>query len=178
MLQNCSIMKVAGVFFDEPTKEHYLIEISKKADIAHTSVKNYLNVLKKNSIINEKIEIKGTRKFPIYTAEINNKDYKEYKKIYNHLELLESGISAFLKEKLMPKVIVLFGSYRKGDDTEESDIDLFLECQKEDLDLSQFEKRLKRKIQLHFKTRFNHYPMELKNNIINGIVLEGYLEVF
>ena len=39
MLQKCSILKTAGIFFNEPTKEHYLMEISRKARLAHTSVK-------------------------------------------------------------------------------------------------------------------------------------------
>ena len=42
MLQKCSILQVAGVFFNEPTKDHYLIEISQKANLAHTAVKKNL----------------------------------------------------------------------------------------------------------------------------------------
>ena len=74
----------------------------------------------------------------------------------------------------MPKSIILFGSYSKGEDTETSDIDLFVECKSEELNLKIFEKRLERKIELHFKERFTLYPKELKNNIINGIVLHGF----
>ena len=76
----------------------------------------------------------------------------------------------------MPKSIVLFGSYQKGEDSENSDIDLFVECDKEELDVKIFEKKLGRKIELHFKKDFTLYPKELKNNIINGIVLSGFLE--
>ena len=76
----------------------------------------------------------------------------------------------------MPKTIVLFGSYRRGEDVEESDIDIFLECKKENVNVERFEKKLGRKIQLHFQENFNAYPKELKNNIINGIVLSGFLE--
>ena len=178
MLQKCSILKIAGVFFEEPTKRHYLIEISKKSKIAHTSVKKHLSTLKKLSIIKESIEKKGSRNFPIYTADINNKNYKNYKKIYNFLKLKESKLIDFLKDKLMPKSIILFGSYQRGEDVEDSDIDLFIECKEEKLDLSNFKKQLKRNIQLHFKENFKKYPKELKNNIINGMILEGYLEVF
>ena len=39
MLQKNSIYKTLEIFFLEPTKEHYLIEISRKANIAHTSIK-------------------------------------------------------------------------------------------------------------------------------------------
>mgnify|MGYP001566171700 CR=1 FL=1 len=37
-LQKCSIFVVAGVFFLESTKNHYLLEIGRKAKLAHTAV--------------------------------------------------------------------------------------------------------------------------------------------
>lgn len=178
MLQKCSIFKVAGVFFKEPTKDHYLIEVSKKIQMAHTSVKNHLKDLQKAGIIKERIEEKGKRKFPIYRANIGNEDYKEHKKIYNLLILNESKLIEYLNDNLMPNSIVLFGSYQRGEDIENSDIDIFLECKEGKIDISKFEKMLNRKIQLHFKERFKKYPPELKNNIINGIILKGYLEAF
>ena len=57
-----------------------------------------------------------------------------------------------------------------------SKIDLFVECKKEELNLEKFEKKLGRKIELHFNEDFTLFPKELKNNIINGIVLSGFLE--
>lgn len=178
MLQECSILQVANVFFNEPTKQHYLKEISKKANLAHTSVKKHLERMKEKGIIKEASEKKGGRKFPIYTANLADENYKKYKQISNLLKVKESGILSHLKEKLMPRSIVLFGSYARGEDIEESDIDIFVECKKSELDLSKFQKQLARKVQLHFKAQFKEYPAELKNNIINGIVLQGYLEAF
>lgn len=178
MLRKCSILRVAGVFFREPTKEHYLIEVSKKAGLSHTSTKAHLQTLIKLSIIKETTEKKGNREFPVFRADINNKNYKNYKKIYNLLELQNSKLIDFLKDALMPKCIVLFGSYQRGEDSEDSDIDLFIECKEEKIDVSKFAKILDRNIQLHFKEDFKKYPKELKNNIINGMLLEGYLEAF
>ena len=176
MLQECSVVRVANVFFNEPTKPHYLMEIAQKAGIAHTSVKKYLNQMKETGIIKETAEKKGKRKFPIYTANTENKEYKKFKRAINLIKI--ENVTNFLKSKLMPKTIVLFGSYARGEDVEESDIDIFIECKKTELDLSKFEKQLSRKIELHFKEKFNDYPAELKNNIISGIVLSGYLEAF
>ena len=78
----------------------------------------------------------------------------------------------------MPKVIILFGSYCRGEDIEESDIDIFIESKKQEINLDRFERALKRKIEIHFNDNFNNYPKELKNNILNGCVLYGYLEAF
>lgn len=177
MLQKCSITKTASIFFNEPSKEHYLMEISRKIDIAHTSVKNHLKELLKMQIITKNIESKGKRKFPVFRADFNNSIYKNYKSLHNLEEIKTSGLIPYLKDRLMPNCIVLFGSYQKGEDDEQSDIDIFIESKKTEINLLRFENSLKRKIQLHFKRRFKEYPKELKNNIANGIVLDGYLEV-
>lgn len=152
------------------------MDISRKIKIAHTSVKANLDVLTKQGIITESVEKKGSRKFPLYRANRENTLFKKYKLLYNLAEILESEIIELIEEKLSPKSIVLFGSYQKGEDTESSDIDLFVQCRQERVSLEKFEKMLKRKIQLHFNPSFISYPKELKNNIINGITLSGFLE--
>jgi len=178
MLQISNTFIVAEVFFNEPTKKHYLIEISKKAKLAHTSVKRLLKELVKENIIKEDIEIKGKRKFPVYSSNINLNEYKRYKTIYNLIHIEKSGVIDFLRSKLMPNSIILFGSYSRGEDIETSDIDIFIQTKDEKINLGVYEKKLKRKIQLHFRDNFNSYPKELKNNILNGKVLYGYIEVF
>jgi predicted nucleotidyltransferase len=178
MLQNCSIMKVAEIFFTEPTARHYLIEISKKSKLAHTSVKTHLNNLNNQGIITQNKEKKGKRNFPYFFANIQNNKYKFYKRIFNNLSIDNSGLTEFIRDQLSPRSIVVFGSYALGEDIEGSDIDIFIESKKHSLNLETFEKKLKRKIELHFNDNFNSYSSELKNNIINGNILYGYLEVF
>lgn len=176
MLQKSSMDKTVEVFFANPTKKHYLMGISRTIRLAHTSVKKNLDKLIKLGLIMESVEKKGSRKFPLYRANLDNKLFKKYKTIYNISAILESKFIEFIEEKLMPKSIVLFGSFQRGEDIEKSDIDLFIECKKEELDIASFEKKLGRKIELHFNENFNSYSKELKNNIINGIVLSGFLE--
>lgn len=176
MLQKYTMDKVAEIFYKYPGKEHYLKGISREIKLAHTSVKKHLEKLSKLSIITETTIKKGKRTFPVYKANIGNKTYSRYKSAYNLISMSESGIIDFLYDKLMPKAIVVFGSYQRGEDTEESDVDIFIECKKEEINISQFENKLCRKIQLHFKENFKDYPKELKNNIINGVTLKGFLE--
>ena len=90
----------------------------------------------------------------------------------------ETGLLDYLYEKCMPDAIILFGSVSKGEDVEESDIDIFMQCKETNLKLDVFERALSRKIQIHFADDFNKLSKELRNNIMNGIVLKGYLEVF
>jgi len=176
MLQKSSMLRTAEIFFVNSTKKNYLMNISRNIGLAHTSVKKNLAELTKLGLIIESVEKKGGRKFPIYKANIENRLFKDYKMIYNLSSLLESGLIKFIEEKLMPKSIILFGSYRRGEDAENSDIDIFVECKEEELNLDKFERKLNRNIQLHFKENFNLYPKELKNNIMNGIVVGGFLE--
>ena len=166
------------VFFTSPTKSHYLMDMSRKTGLAHTSIKKNLNRLVKLDIVAESVERHGKRKFPFYKANLNSQLFKKYKKIYNITSIFDSKIAEFIEEKLAPRSIVLFGSYSGGEDVEDSDVDIFVECGKASIDLSVFEKKLERKIELHFNENFSSYNNELKNNIINGVVLRGFLEGF
>ena len=167
---------VAEVFFRFSTKEHTLKDVSNRIKIAHTSVRQNLRNLVKIGLIQQRIEKRGKRMFPLYKADRNNKSFIQCKKIYNLQLMMESGMIPYVEEKLMPKCIVMFGSFQRGEDAEESDIDLFVESKQEEIELKQFEKKLGRKIEIHFKEHFTSYPKELKNNIINGTVLHGFLE--
>ncbi|MEK6848109.1 MAG: nucleotidyltransferase domain-containing protein [Nanoarchaeota archaeon] len=178
MIQKSSIWKTAEVFFSNPTKWHYLKNISKRINLAHTSVKQNLDKLINLGVIKENIEKKGKRIFPIYCANVHEYVFKKYKLIYNITSLIESDLAIFIEKKLSPKSVIVFGSYRRGEDTEDSDIDIFIECEKEEIDVAEFEKKLGRNIQLHFNKNLGSYPKELKNNIINGIVLSGFVEAY
>jgi predicted nucleotidyltransferase len=72
--------------------------------------------------------------------------------------------------------ILLFGSYAKGEDTESSDIDLFLIGREKQLNLKKFEEELGMTFELHIRTSFEKIPAALKNNLINGIVIQGFLK--
>ncbi len=171
-------MKVAGVFFAKPTGRHNLKEISRESSLAHTSVKKYIEMFKKDGIVKEIREKRGERIFPFYVADKNSDSYKRQKIVNNVFDILSSGLIDYLRDETMPNSIILFGSYARGEDTEDSDIDLFLEAKEKTTDVKKFEIILKRKIQIHSKENINLYPRNLKNNIINGFTLFGSTEAF
>ena len=145
MVQKCSNEKVFEVFADEPTRIHYIKEISKKINLAHTSVKIHLEKLKKDELILKK---KGDI-FEGYISNRDNEDFLFYKKISNLKKIKESGLLKYLIDNFYPKAIILYGSYLKGEDIESSDIDLCIIFKsKSKIDVSKFEKRLKRKIHI------------------------------
>jgi len=179
MLEKYNKWRVLKVFFDDPITEgsgFQLREISRKLKLAPISIKRYLDELAKEDLI-----VKGRHRihdYPIYWANRSQENFRLLKKLNTILSIKESGLLEFLNNQCMPDVIVLFGSTSRGEDTAESDIDLFIESKERALNLERFEKILKRKISLFFSEDYNKLSKELKNNIINGVILNGYLKVF
>ena len=80
-----------------------------------------------------------------------------------------------LLAKLQPlsRRIVLFGSCAKGEYDAESDIDLCIIGSETKLNFDKF--KLNHKIQLFFFSKLSEIPKNLKQNIINGVKLYGFL---
>jgi len=172
MLQNNNRYKVVKVFLDSPAYKFGLREISRKINLALPSVKKYLIELEKQKLI-RKEEEKGN---PVYLAERDSEKFKFYKKLSIQYELFESGIVDYLWKKLSPEAIIFYGSYSKGEATENSDIDLFAIGKKEKMNLENFERMLSKRIHLIID-KLEKIPKELKNNLANGIVLKGYFKL-
>ena len=96
----------------------------------------------------------------------------------------ESGILEEVHKIIRnPRAIILFGSYRKGDDNQDSDIDLAAEIINDEEpriielpSIQQFGYRKNVKVNLYIFSR-NKIDLNLFSNIANGIILEGFLEV-
>ncbi|MBI5392322.1 nucleotidyltransferase domain-containing protein [Candidatus Woesearchaeota archaeon] len=178
MLKKDNISRVLGVFFDDPLPiglGFQLREISRKLDLAPKSVKLYLEELERENLIIKKEH--RIHKYPVYYANRDGDYFKFLKKLEMIKAIKESGLLDYLYDKCMPDVIILFGSASKGEDTKQSDIDIYLQCGEKKLDLQKYEKELNRKINLFFEKEFAKLSEELKNNLINGDKLKGYLKV-
>lgn len=179
MLQKYNKWLVLKVFFDDPSSGgsgFQLREISRNVGLAPPSVKRYLTELSKEGlVIRTKHRINN---YPLYWANRDSESFKFLKKLDILLSLKESGVLDYLNEECMPAAIVLFGSASRGDDMRDSDVDLFLLCKERRLEMQKYEKKIKRKISLFFAKDINELSNELKNNILNGVILKGYLKVF
>ena len=174
MIQKCSRWKVLAKFLRYPDKHLHIREISRDIKLAPTSVKNHIDSLIKKDLIQESKE----DIFKSYKANFDNEKFRFYKKINTLITLKDSGLIEFLDDKCSPDTIILFGSTAKGEDLSTSDIDIFLLAKEKKLDLTKYEKKLNRKIQLFFSEDLNKLPKELRNNIVNGIKLKGYLTLW
>ena len=96
------------------------------------------------------------------------------KRVYNLKKVYDSGIVDYILISYNhPKAIMLFGSYSRGEDTENSDIDIAVLTRKNlGLDLIKYEKILKKKVNVH-EIDLDRMSSEFKSNLANGIVLEG-----
>lgn len=168
--------KIKEHFLENPTEKLRVREIERKLDLSLPSVIRYCKELTKEGIL--RTEEIGSVVF--YTADRTNSKYLLEKKLYNIRKFYKSGIIDYLKHELSNPAVVLFGSYAKGEDIEKSDIDLYIETpSKKELNLEDFENRLKRKIQvLRSKSLKEIKNPHLANNIINSITVNSYVEVF
>lgn len=163
-------------FFVNPSSKLRVREIERTLKLPLPSVIGYCKELEKENIL---ITIKmGNVKF--YTSNRSSEKYLLEKKLYNIREIYESGLVEYLRRELSNPPIILFGSFEKGEDMEESDIDLYIETpSKKKVSLEKFEKLLKRRIQVFQYKNLNEVPnSHLANNILNGFLLNGFVEVF
>jgi predicted nucleotidyltransferase len=149
-------------------------EIAILLDVSPTAVANSLKKLKEENLI--KIEKTKTINF----VSFNRDEPKsiELKRVENLKSIYLSGLSDYLGEALAGATIILFGSYSKGEDTEGSDIDIAAIGRKDKmLLLEKYEKLLGRRINVNFYQSWQEIHKNLKNNILNGILLSGSVEL-
>ncbi len=170
MIQKSSYDKVLEVFFKEPTKIHFIREISKKILLAQTSVRNHIKKIEKEGLIIKK----EAKPFDGFVANRENEKLLFYKQIYNLYSLF--NVKMEIIQKIAPKTLVLFGSYQKGEDIEGSDIDLLVVSKvKKEIILEKYEKELSRKLHLTFIKDINDLDKSVKINVKNGWILYGRL---
>jgi len=171
MFKDYNKYKVLKVFLYNSTESFRLRELSRKVGIAPFSLSNYLNEFEKEGLIG--IHIKDKIKF--YTAQRDNLRFSRYQKLSIQYELYESGVIDKLWDELHPEFIILYGSYAKGEAIESSDIDIFIMCRDKKINIEEYERKLGKKLHLMFHLR-DKIPNELKNNLVNGIVMRGYFK--
>ena len=167
--------KIKEYFFENPTAKLRLRNIERELNLPFPSVVRYCKELKDENIL-KVVEISDVK---FYTA-TRQEDYLLYKKLYNIRKLHETGLIDYLKKKLSNPPIILFGSYSKGEDLEDSDIDIYIETPStKKIPLDMFAKQLKREIQItQHKSITEISNPKLANNIVNGITLNSFVEVF
>lgn len=160
-------------FLQNPTVKTRVRKLERELKLPLPSVTRYLKELETESLVKNEV-IAGIK---LYSANRISREFILEKKLYNLRRLYDSGLVNYIIENYHNPTIVVFGSYALGEDIEESDIDLYLETSKKAA-LKNFETKLMRKIQVFCYKNINQIEnKELVNSIINGITINGFLEV-
>ena len=149
-------------------------EVAKILNVSPTAVSNSTKKLKDSNLI--KIEKTKTINF----ISFNRDEQKaiELKRAENLKNIYLSGLSDYLEKELAGATVILFGSYSNGEDTNTSDIDIaVIERKDKTIDLEKYEKILNRRININFYDSWKKIHENLKNNILNGILLHGGVEL-
>jgi len=180
---NEAYQKVLYWFFSFPNLETGLNNLSSDLKISKTTAKKIIEMLVKEGFLSKKVYGKTWR----ITCNLNH-IYNMTSKISFNLAMVYGAYYNGLRDAILnivgnAKSIILFGSYRKGDDNEKSDIDIAVEVlDNKDIRIieagiiSKFGFRKNVKINLHIFSK-NKVDFNLFSNIVNGILLEGFLEV-
>ena len=152
--------KILRIYFENPGKEFTVREASSLTKIPKSTVHKILIEIKKGIYFSDELY------------------FKNLKTNYYTNQLFSSGLIRFLIDNLNPSLIILFGSFRKGESDKDSDMDVFVESQiKKEIDLKKFEKKIGHKIDLFVETSLEKLNSNLFNNVVNGIKLYGSFKI-
>ncbi|HLD04387.1 MAG TPA: hypothetical protein VJG90_01585 [Candidatus Nanoarchaeia archaeon] len=156
--------------------------VAKALNVTPTAISKALPELQKKGII----KIKPSKTMNLLSLELNRENPKttQLKRTENLRLIYESELSNFLYHEFPGCTIILFGSYSLGEDifteTEEtrSDIDIAIIGTKgKKINLTRFDTLLERKININFYESWKTIHKNLKDNILNGIILSGGIDL-
>ena len=151
-------------------------QIAKYLKVTQPAVMKAIPSLEKQNLIKMQQD-KETKRWSI---ELNRENHKvmHLKRVDNLKQIYESGLADFLEKEFAGATIILFGSYSRGEDIINSDIDIAVIGRSDKLiGLTNYEKNLERKININFYDSFKNIHKHLKENLCNGIMLVGGIEL-
>lgn len=165
--------KILNFLFRNPTKVYRGRVLARELGVSATAISNSIKGLLEKDLVKVEKDV-----YLSIGLNRDNRDVFFMKRVANLRELNDSGLISLLSERFLGSTIVLFGSYSYGEDIEKSDIDIALiGSSKKDVELRKYEDQLERPIQLHFFKDFKEINKNLRENIVNGIVLKGAIKL-
>ena len=145
--------------------DNHVRGIAKKLNESHSSVLRKLNNLKKENVIDSRIE--GKNKIFFLKDNLISKTYIQQAELYKLTKLVRQNpeLSIIFEEilkKADEKLIVLFGSYSKGLAKKDSDIDVYIETKS---------RSVKKSIEdIHSKINVKIGAFDIKSPLIKEII--------
>ena len=150
--------------------------IARHLRVSPTAIAKSLKRLEQEEMIKVNKD-KESKRFSIQLNKDNPLTY-QFKRADNLKLIYESGLLEYLSETLPAATIILFGSYSFGEDTLNSDIDLaIIGAKQKEVNLDKFNRLLERNVSINFYPGLKDVNKNLKENILNGIVLKGGIQL-
>ncbi len=157
--------------------ENYVRGIAKKLGESHSTILRKLNNLKKENVVDSKVE--GRNKIFFLKNNIITKNYIQKAELQKLSRLLRihpelSVLFEEILERVDDKLILLFGSYAKGLAKANSDIDIYIETKNRNT------KRIVESIYSKINVKIGYFDVKsplIKEIIKNHIIIRG-IEVF
>jgi len=150
--------------------------IARMLGVTSPAVMKAIPKLEEEGLLNVKQDEDSKR----WSIELNRDNHKvlQLKRVDNLRQIYGSGLADFLEKEFAGATIILFGSYSRGDDTTTSDIDIAVIGRKDkNIELTSFDKTLERTVIINFYPSFKEIHKNLKENLFNGVVLVGGIEI-
>lgn len=176
LYQKIKQLSVLKLFLDHPHTSYYLRESARLLKMDPMTIKRALTLLVADRIIlqtREKNQI-------LYKAHLENPAFRFLKIAYNLSWLQKKEVTEFLTHHMNTVIsILLFGSYAKGENDNESDVDILVISLSKNTPIAELAKLLKRDVNLISFTPAQ-WSRQSKTNkafyldvILDGIVLFG-----
>lgn len=151
-------------------------QIANLLDVSPPAVMKALPKLEQEGLIKFDQD-KETKRWSI---ELNRDNHRvmQLKRADNLRQIYEAGLADFLEKEFAGATIILFGSYARGEDLINSDIDIaVIDREDKQIDVTEYEELLERKININVYDSFKNIHKNLKENLCNGIMLTGGVEL-
>ena len=174
--QKITQLKVLTLFLENPYTGYYLRESARILDMDPMTVKRSLEILVKDEFLinyEEKNRI-------LYQANLESPALRHFKISYNLSWLQEKNLVEFITNKMKSVTsIMLFGSFSKGENDENSDIDIVIISQSKDKPIAELTNLLNKDVNLLNFTPAQWANQSKKNRafyldvIVDGVLLYG-----
>ena len=169
-LVNDSRSELAEFFCTYPTGEFSISELAEETGFSKPWISEKVDELEEKGFLT----VEKRRNLKIARFNRENHEALNLKQVINLQQLYSSGIVSKIEEEYShPETIILFGSFSRGEDTEESDIDIAV-IGFETADIKA--EIMERPVSIH-EFQPETVPENMKESLANGINLQGYLEI-
>ncbi|MBI4448671.1 nucleotidyltransferase domain-containing protein [Candidatus Woesearchaeota archaeon] len=172
-------LSILTPFFRFPNRRFLLREVARMTKVSHMTARKYLLDAVSHGLLNKSPGVP----YETFQANPESPAFRNLKLFFNLERIRSCGLVRTLEKAYEYPPVVLFGSFAKARDDEQSDVDIcVVTAVSKDVDLSDCEQVIGRHISIHryskksWSAAIRKNP-NLVNNILNGLTLSGFLEV-